>query len=343
MFALTSDIQIGQYKVKPSAVAWRTGTGSFTDTCRITLPLSPFVRKEQSMTDHADGIAETASGAVVRNFKEVPFKKDDKVTVCLGYNGRNKEVFRGFVNVINYTNQLIVECEGYNHQLRNKYFSKSYKQTTLRKILLDLISGTDIKLSPVCDDIPLQEVWFKNAPGHKVLEWVQKELCCRVWFDGEYLYAGASKFVSPNPSRPATDVKVKIGWNTVSADDLKKQQAEEVEINIVEKDPAGTTKKTKPESKKYSNVKEVKVRAGLPANFLQKAVQERQQEKDFEGYEGSIVLFGEPHVWKSDKIIVTDDRFPERSGNYFAEDIEGEYGEGGFRRKVKLRYYGKNG
>ena len=342
MFTLTSDIQIGQYKVKPSAVEWKAGTGTFTDTCRIVLPLSPFVKHELPMTEHVNGIAETASGVAMRNFNEAPFRKGDKVIVRLGYNGRNEEVFRGFVNVLNYADQMTVECEGYSHQLRTKYFSKSYKATTLKKLLTDLISGTDIKLSPLCDDIPLQEVWFKNATGHKVLEWVQKELCCRVWFDGEYLYTGASKYVNPNPTRQTKDVKVKIGWNTVSADDLKKQIAEEVEINIVEKDAAGTTKKTKPESKKYSNVKEVKVRAGLPASFLHKAVKELQQEKDCEGYEGSIVLFGEPHVWKGDKVTVSDERVPERSGNYFAEEIEGSYGEGGLRQKVKLRYYGKN-
>ena len=342
MFTLTSDIQIGQYKVKPSTVSWRSSTGSFTDTCQITLPLSPFVHRLQHMTEHGDGVAETETGTLVQNFKEMPFQREDHVVVCLGYNGRNEEVFRGFVQAINYTDQLIVECEGYSHPLRNKYFSKSYRKTTLRKLLSDLIDGTGIQLSPACDDIPLQSVWFKNATGHKVLEWVQKELCCRVWFDGQYLYAGASKFVSPNPDRPASATDIRIGWNTVSADDLKKQQAEEVEINIVEKDTQGTTKKTKAESRKYSNVKEVKVRAGLPKSFLQKDVQELQQEKDVEGYEGSIVLFGEPHVWKSDKLAVTDARFPERSGTYFAESIEGEYGESGMRRTVKLRYYGKN-
>lgn len=294
------------------------------------------------MTEHGEGIASTESGTLVQNFKEMPFRREDKVVVRLGYNNRNEEVFSGYVHAINYTDQLVIECEGYSHPLRNKYFSKSYRQTTLKKLLTDLIEGTDIQLSPACDDIPLQGVWFKNATGHKVLEWVQKELCCRVWFDGPFLYAGASKYVSPNPDRKTSATEIRIGWNTVSADDLKKQQAEEVQINIVEKNTSGTTKRTKTESRKYSNVKEVKVRAGLPKSFLQKAVQELQQEKDFEGYEGSIVLFGEPPVWKSDKIIVTDARFPERSGTYFAESIEGEYGESGLRRTVKLRYYGKN-
>ena len=342
MFVMRSDIVIGNYRVKPNSVTWKSGTDNFTDTCTIVLPLSPFVKREQAITEHGDGVAETASGVKVNNLKQMPFKKGDKVQVKLGYGKKLEEVFRGFVLRINFGEQLSLECEGYSYQLREKYFSKSYQKTTLKNILTDLVSGTDIKLSPSIDTVPLDNVWFKNATGLKVLEWVQKELCCRVWFDGEYLYAGASKYAEVNPTRKTQNVKLKVGWNVISADDLKKQVAEEVEINIVEKDAAGTTKKTKPESKKYSNVKEVKVRAGLPASFLKKAVKELQEEKDYEGYEGSITIFGEPHVWKSDSISLSDDKFPERSGNYFVEQLDGEFGEGGFRRKLKLKYYGKN-
>lgn len=342
MFVMTSDILIGNYRVKPNSVSWKSGTDNFTDTCTIVLPLSPFVKRKQTMTEHSDGVAETSSGMKVNNIKEMPFKRGDKVYVNLGYGKKQKEVFRGFVLRINFGEQLSLECEGYSYQLREKYFSKSYKTTTLKKILSDLVVGSDIKLSPSINDVPLTNVWFKNATGLKVLEWVQKELCCRVWFDGEYLYAGASKYAEVNPTRKTQNVKLKVGWNVISADDLKKQVAEEVEINIVAKDAAGTTKKTKPESKKYSNVKEVKVRAGLPSSFLKKAVKELQQEKDYEGYEGTITIFGEPHTWKSDRVTLSDDRFPERSGNYFVDQVDGEFGEGGFRRKLKLKYYGKN-
>lgn len=342
MFTLTSHIEIGQYAVKPSAVEWKSSTGDYTDTCTITLPLSPFVRHVQHITEHADGVAESVSGSPMRNFNEVPFRKGDAVRVCVGYDGRTEEVFRGFVSTINFANQMLVECEGYSYQLRDRHFNKSYQKTTLKQLLTDLCAGTGIKLSAACDNVPLTDCWFKNAPGLKVLEWVQKELCCRVWFDGEWLYAGASKYVKANPDRPTADVKVRIGWNTVSADDLKKQIAEEVQINIVEKDSSGSTKKTKSGNKKYSDIKEVKVRAGLPSDYLKKVAAELQQEKDCESYEGGITLFGEPHVWKADRLTITDKRFPERSGNYFAEEIDGSYGNGGLRRTVKLRYYGKN-
>ena len=341
MFVLTSDILIGNYRVKPNSVTWKSSTSNFTDTCTVVLPLSPFVKRKQTITEHSGGVAETEAGTKVTNIKQMPFVKGDKVVVKLGYGKKQQEVFRGYVLRINFGEKLSIECEGYSYCLREKYFSRSYEKTTLKQILLDLTSGTDIKLSPSIAAIPLANVWFKNATGLKVLDWAQKELCCRVWFDGEYLYAGASQYADANPTRAIQKVQLKVGWNVVSADDLKKQVAEEVEINIVEKDTAGSTKKTKPESKQYSNVKELKVRAGLPSDFLKKAVDERQQEKDYEGYEGTITTFGEPHIWKSDSVTLTDELFPERSGNYFVEAIEGEFGDGGFRRKLKLKYYGK--
>ena len=142
----------------------------------------------------------------------------------------------------------------------------------------------------------------------------------------------------PNPTRTTSDIRLQIGYNVVSADDLKKQEAQEVQINIVVKDTQGQVKRTKSESRKYSNIKEVKVRPGLPQSFLQQAVRELQADQDYRGYEGCITCFGEPHIFKSDKLIITDNRFPERSGNYFAESVEGEYGENGIRQTIKMKH-----
>lgn len=333
MFRMTSDIQIGIHqKVKANNITWNSSTGGFTDTCSITLPLAPYVRKTTQSTEHV-GAARTAS------IDACAFKAGDRVIVKLGYDNDNREVFRGFVSRVNFRNQLVLECEGYSYQLRNRFFSKSYQQTTMIAILQDLVSGTDIKLSPKTDSLPLTGVWFKNAPAIKVLEWLQKECCCKVFFDGEYLYAGASRYVYANPQRTTQTVKLRIGYNVVNADDLTQTIGEQLQIQIVERDAKGEVKKTRSEVGKYSSVKEVRVRAGLPAVFLKKAVEELQSEQNCDGFGGCITTFGEPHVLKADKIQITDNRFPERSGYYFADSVEGTFGEQGFRRKIRLRHY----
>ena len=333
MFHMTSDIQVGTYtNIKANKVSWRTSSGNFIDTCSIVLPLSPYMRKEGAKTVQQDGVMSSVSGTKVKRVNSIPFAKGDFVRVSLGYDNRNTLVFEGFVHRINYTENLVLECEGYANQLREKYFSKSYQKTTLKQILTDLIQGTDILLSPRIDDVPLTNVWFKNATAFKVLEWVQKELCCKVFFDGKYLYA--------DPERSTGSVRLRVGWNVINANALTIQQSESVQINVVEKDAAGTVKKTKSESKKYSNVKEIKARSGLPAQYLRKVATELQGESDYSGYAGNIECFLEPHVFKCDKIELDDARFPERAGTYFAEEIDGSFDEQGGRRTIKIRHYG---
>ena len=38
--------------------------------------------------------------------------------------------------------------------------------------------------------------------------------------------------------------------------------------------------------------------------------------------------------------MLEDTRFPERAGTYFADEIEGSFGEQGGRRNIKIRKYG---
>ena len=333
MFVMCSDIRIGGMAVKPSAVRYKMSVGNYTDTCTVTLPLAPYVKSRDQGTEATPDTGMTHQRSCV-------FRYGDEVDVRLGYNNEVSSVFKGFVYRVNYREQLVIECEGYAFQLRDRWVNKSWQKTTAREILKDVVSGTWIKLSPAIDDVPLTNVTLKNVARLKVLEWLQRECACRVWMDDEYLYAGASSFVYPNPRYQGRSVKVRIGWNVVSADELKKVEREDVQINIVSKNPKGEVKRTKGEGRRYSSVKEVKVRQGLGEAYLKKAAEEMQAAEDWRGYEGSITLFGEPNVRKGDRIEITDERFPERSGNYFVEEVEGTFDEHGYRQKLKLRHYG---
>ena len=158
MFVMTSDIKVGGYSVKPTSVRWKCSVSNFTDTCTITLPLSLYVKTEGITTGNDE------------NVKDIIFNEGMSVEISLGYDGQNTRRFAGFVNRINYTTPLSIECEGYSWQLRKIRITKSYKTTTAKDILLDLISGTDIKLSKAIPDLPLKNVWFKDCPGVKVLD-----------------------------------------------------------------------------------------------------------------------------------------------------------------------------
>lgn len=210
-----------------------------------------------------------------------------------------------------------LEFEGYGYQLYEKMFNKTYAITSVKQILQDITAGTDIVLSKEIPDIPLKNVRFKNASGIKVLEWLKNECKLSVYFNFNELFVG-TKFGKVKDS-----VKVKIGWNTVKDDDFKQKNIDEkVNIVIKEKNQQGEVSKTnakkkQPKDDKYDNEKTVKIKAGMPAKFMQEIASRLQTKENYKGYEGNIVLFLELVVRKGMLMELNGGLYPEKNRAVF--------------------------
>lgn len=339
MFRMIADIEVVNNSggitthfrgIKPSAVKWSQSVKNFADTCSISLPLTPYLTNT--------GKNKTIFSSSATPPSDTVFHTGDSVEVWLGYNYDRHCFFKGFIRRINYAQPLVLECEGYSYCLKDVMFTKSYRDTTIRGVLEDLTAGTDIKLSEYIPDVKLKNLTFKNVPGRNVLEWFQRECLCAVYFDADILYVGASRYAIPHPTH-----KLRIGWNTVEDKELKKDDAEtKLSINLLQKSPKGEVKRTKSEQRKYDNIKEVKVRAGLPESFLKSVREELQKQEDYKGYKGTITAFLMPFFGKGDVCQIIDERFPERGGKYFVESIDGSFDDKGGRQKLSLIYYGND-
>lgn len=324
-FYLTSSITIGDYKsIKPNKVSWKTDVGNFTDSCTITLPrITHMVNKSPDKTRDLDN--------PYNNIYQ--FKEGDKVEVLLGYNNKNEKRFAGFIRRVKMGIPVELECEGYGYQLYDVIFNKTYQNVSVKQLLKDLTAGTEIKLSDEIPDIPLKNVRFKNATGIQVLEWLKKEVSLSVYFNFDELYVGTMF------GKVQKRVKVKIGWNTVSDDDFQKRKVDkDVKIVVKEKDQKGEVKKTKSDLQKYSDEKTVKIKADIPANFLKQIVNRLQTQENYKGYEGNIQLFLVPYVNKGMVIELDGGMYPEKTGDYFVQSIQGEFGMSGGRQTVQLGF-----
>lgn len=353
-FYLTSDITIGNYtKIKPNKVSWKTDVGNFIDTCNITLP-----RISHLINDYEDKTADLNEGQVKKIYQ---FKEGDKVSVSLGYNNKNIKRFEGFVRNVKLGIPVELECEGYGYQLYDIIFNKTYSSVTVKQLLKDLTSGTDIQLSPELPDIPLKNLRFKNATGIQVLEFLKKECQLAVYFNFSELYVGTLF------GKVQKHAKVRIGWNTVKDDDFQKKRVDkQMKIVVREKDKKGEVTKTKSKLKlteaqkeaerkrkekerqekandrvtrKYDNEKEIKIKAGIPAKYVQEIVNRLQLKENYRGYEGSLELFLVPYVNKGMVLEVNGGKFSEeKKGNYFIESVSGEFGMGGGRQTTTLGF-----
>ncbi len=326
-FYLSSNITIGNYKnVKPNKIVWKTDVGNFIDTCVITLPRRIHFRNEYPVSTWDFDV-----DAQKDNIYQ--FKEGDKVSVLLGYNKRNVKRFEGFIRLVKMGVPVQLECEGYGYQLYDIVFNKTYTEVSVKTLLKDLIKGTDISLSAEIPDIPLSNVRFKNATGIQVLEWLKNEVKLAVYFNFNELYVGTLY------GKVQKRVKVRIGWNTVSDDDFQKKKVDKtVQIVIREKNAKGEVKKTRPDEKKYSDEKELKIKAGIPSVFLKQIANRLQTKENYKGYEGDIKLFLEPFVNKGMSVDLNGWIYPEKTGLYFVQAVSGEYGTTGGRQTVTLGF-----
>lgn len=325
MFYLTSDITIGDYKkVKPSKVTWKTDINSFTDTCTIELPRISYLKTVKTTTEDKQEPNER---------KEYVFKENDKISILLGYNGKNSKRFEGFIKRVNMGMPVKIECEGYSYLLYDIIFNKSYQSVTVKQLLTDLCTGTEIVLSDEMPNIPLTNVRFKNATGIQVLEWLKKECHLAVYFNFNELYVGTQY------GKKGNTAKFRLGWNTIKEDDFKQRLVDKnVRVVIHEKNDKGEVKKTKSDVEKYDDEKEVKIKAGIPADLLKQIANRLQTKKNYNGYEGSITAFLEPATNKGDVAEIDGYKYPDKSGRFFIESVEGEFGPGGGRQKIQLGF-----
>lgn len=322
-FYLTSDITIGDYKnIKPNKVVWKTDVGSFTDSCTITLP-----RITHMINENSDKTLDLEGRKIYQ------FKEGDKVTVLLGYNRKNEKRFVGFVRRVRMGIPVELECEGYSSQLYDVIFNKTYATVTVKQLLKDLTVGTDIRLSEEIPAIPLKNLRFKNATGIQVLEYLKKEISLAVYFNFDELFVGTTF------GKVQKRIKVRIGWNTVKDDDFQKRKVEKnIKIVVREKNAKGEVNRTKSDVQKYDNEKDVKIKADIPANFLKEIVNRLQTQEDYRGYEGSLQLFLVPYALKGMVVEMNGGMYPEKTGDYFIQSVNGEFGTGGGRQTVQLGF-----
>ena len=325
MLYLTSDITIGIYKgIKPAKVSWKTDINSFNDTATIDLPRISYLTTVKTETHDINQ----------QNERQVyTFKEGDKINISLGYDTHNTKRFQGFIKRVNMSVPVKIECEGYSYLLYDIIFNRSYAHVSVKQLLTDLCGKTEIVLSSEMPDIPLTNVRFKNATGHQVLEWLQKECHLAVYFDFDTLYVG-TQF-----GKKQTTKKFRLGWNTVKEDDFKKRIVDKnVRIVIKEKSPAGTVKRTKSDVNKYSDEKALKIKAGIPAALLKQIANRLQTKDNYRGYEGTITAFLEPSVTKGMIADITDKQYGDRTGKYFIESVSGEFGPNGGRQTIQLGF-----
>lgn len=259
----------------------------------------------------------------------------DPVVIKLGYDGNLKTEFKGFVKRLNYSVPLEIECEDWYWKLRYVDIKKSYAETTVKQLLNDIISTgsmTGVSVHPDTIDLSLKNTVINNKTGAWVLEKLKSDYGLTVFFDLEgRLYAGKAYELQDDT------VKYELRGNVLKDDDLKFYRAEDYKLKVNAKtyDADGS----KIEASVGADGGEAKTlwfyNVTDKAQLKTLAEQELQR-YSFDGYRGKIKTFLVPYAQPCMIAELTDPVYNERSGNYYIESTEVEFGTSGARRNVEL-------
>jgi hypothetical protein len=316
MFVLCSHIRIGNVSFDSvNEVRIKRSIYNLAVTALIKLPVTAVLKQ----TGEPPANIETAEA----------IKVGEKVEIRLGYDGSLQTEFVGYVKRLNYKIPLEIECEDEYYKTRfiNCAFSK--KETTLKQCLNDVLTG--IKTNVVAD-LTLKNFVVNNKPGSWLLGYLKKEYGLTVFFDiNGKLYAGKVNGVK------GETVKYRLRENVISDDELKYRLAEDIKLKVKAicyyRDGTKVEAETGEEGGEQKTLYYYDVK---DAGELKVLATEELKRYSYDGYQGKITTFLFPYCLPGMVARLEDTVYNERSGDYFIESVETDFGAGGARRTVEI-------
>lgn len=312
MLKLTSDIQIGPYKFAGvHEVEVDSSWENQTDTCKIVFPRK-VSWKGKALATGSDPLLQ----------RKMP------VSVKIGYDGENVEVFKGYVRDVSGEIPVRVECEDAMYLLKTGEVTKSYRSVTISQLMKDVVGDrVPYKVNAETD---IGQFRISKATPAKVLGYLRENYLIRSWCRGGVLHVGLAYLVEQQRER-----SIRFDRNVIDHN-LEYRQKEDVRLSlkaVIVKPGNGseTVEEGDPDGEKhtfhYYNVS---------VSEAKKLLQRETERLRYTGYRGSFTTFGKPDIRHGDIVNLSDPIFPERSGKYLVKRVRTTFGMNGYRQEVEL-------
>lgn len=311
MLKMNHELTIGNYTIKGlSAVEIKSSWEDMTDMCKITIP--------KKLKWKGQPIA----------WSENPiFKKEDLVTLSLGYDDRLHEVFKGYLTAIHTDRPIILDCQDEMLMLKKNNFQNTYRNVTLSQLLADMLKPIGVKYEVVAD-YDFGKLRIDNASIAKVLSDLRKDYFLKFFFRDGIFYAGLP-YVAKLQSRHV------IRFNRhVVEENLEYVRKDDVKINLkcVILYPNGKTKSfevgdSEGETRTFHKY-------DIPVEEMKRLAEIEIERLRYDGYRGSLTVFGEPHIKHGDIVQFINDEEPERTGEYLIKRVDVTFSESGYRQII---------
>lgn len=265
-------------------------------------------------------------------------KVGDPVEVMLGYDGNLRTEFKGYVAEIKLTVPFEVRLEDEYFHLKRTPVNRTWKNTTLRKLLAELVPG--VKLSPTVPGLSIDSFRADRTTVAGVLQKLKEYYLVCAYFRDGVLFVGLpyTEFTSASPI-DGTEAYYHFQRNVVD-DDLTYRRKEDVRIKAKVVAMHRNGKKTTVEGVGDVDGEErtitLRTETTDKAELRRMAVAELAKFK-YDGYRGTLTSFGVPFILHSGVADLHDEIHSQRDGRYLVDSVKTSFGPStGYRRNIEL-------
>lgn len=274
-------IEIGQWKFDHCVdIEIVSDINSLTDTCKIIIPRKyNWLGKDIAMGD------------------EPYIRRKDKVKVQMGYDGKLKTQFVGYVKNIRAGVPVNIECEDSMFLLKQKPIEKlTLRAGMTLKQWLDIIIPADVQR--MTSNVVMGELRVSKKSPAEVLDWIKSNYGFQSYFrlndqGAPVLHVGLPYTQLIGDRKECI---YRFGSNIVDANDLIYKREEDVRLRV--KAIGVTRDNTKKEIELGDADGELRTvhyyNVDLPT--LKQRAEEDLKRFKYTGYRGSFVTFGEPSI-----------------------------------------------
>jgi hypothetical protein len=259
-------------------------------------------------------------------------KRKDATKEALGYDGNLSEEFVGYISKIKPSEVIELVCEDELYKYKRKDTITDVYNGTLKGLLDKYF--TDSNISESVPDMVLSNFILKRATPAELLEKIKENYSLACYFRSKTLYVG----LPYNDFGEGSEVKLNFQKNTISSRNLTYNRLDDVRIRIKAVSFLKDNTKVEVETgDKDGELRTLFFYGETDKDKIEKLAISKLEGLKQEGYTGSVDIFGIPVVRHSDKVVMVDARYTERSGQkYFADGVIKEFKNSSYRQTVSI-------
>ena len=264
-------------------------------------------------------------------------RRDQTVTISLGYNGDLHQEFSGYIRSVERDQSgLVINCQDEVYKFnQTKMDDKPYETPTVKDLLNAVLKAVqpDLKLNCVYD-FSYDKFTIHNATALDVLKTIQNECHCMMYIkDG--VFNVTPPYITPESTKT---VRYDTSKN-VMADgySLKYKDKEDRKLKVTAKGKDKNGGELTAEKGEGGGDTETFDYKGIATQEMLDSIAENMYAaKSYSGYEGSFQAWFLPLIDKGDTVEITDAADPDRNGRYFVKSVVTSCGSSGITRKITL-------